>query len=603
MSDENEDYDAETEEQDDAAYDSDYCYESDGIVDEEDESAPSQSCSHVPVVVERQSNSFQVVMDPKAPTTEEWRAIYSQLRNLIVKSNRRVNYEWDFASQENFRTAILYIQSFKETSCFYPFRINFHATKELSFPEVPPQIQPLFSLPAPLFVMIIKHPLLTARHWNPCQELTITLEFIVSMLDNQLNGIENILLSNPVGGGNLGTIVRSAEEANKWLADPISRLTIEQLVSFLYGYYLFEIPYSLQLLDSFLKGEHILAACPLTVKKELPKHSGTGYSKDTSYGSGRKDTANTSQQSQSAIEKVLNILKRKFDYFLQCYNDLTANCLKQTSTEFTNPEEIPINWDGIDVSSPLLHRFANWIIDCPLLFILHRNIQAMASGDIVRESNNTLINFDLTLQLELICHKLGIPIDSEKETLFMENYRKLFVWNKLDLFSDELQSTWITSLTSQSTYWKEIERNEATAAESGFKGVSPSYSSSSSGVVSDSSALSDSNPCKLMKIERNQVIYVSGLEKHHHHYKTSSPEKCNKYFMKELKTLNESLPQEILIFVSEDHPNYVMALFYIVNQDSPYYGGMYLFHITIPETYPAISPKVIFMTTGYGTVR
>eukprot|EP01040_Poterioochromonas_malhamensis_P003529 gene3529-3770_t len=568
----------------DAAYDSDYAYESDGIRDEEDVDDVKGSG----VVTEEVGNSFHVLMDPEAQTTEEWRAIFSQLRNLVVRSVRKVNYEWDSKHEENFRTAIIYVESLKERSCFYPFRINFHATKEISFPEVPPQIQPLFSLPAPLFVMIMKHPLLTAKNWNPCQDLLIIVDFIVSFLDTQIDHLETVLLSAPVAGGNLSSFIRSAEEANKWLDEPITDLAIEHLVSFIYGYYMFEIPYHPDLLDQFVRGERVLTACPLNLKKELPKYSGIGYSRDASYASGRKDSANTAKQSQSAVSRVFEILKLKFEYFLQQLDNYTASLSNSGSN--AQPMEVispSINFER-DFTPEVINRFVTWFNESPLLFIIQRKVEQFASGDMIRETNETSLNFELTLLLEKIFRTTGFTIDANLETLFIEIYKKLYSWIKMDLFTgDESQAAWIVKFKQQSVYLQQIINNESAFFTSNGK----------------LSAEEGEHPAKIMKLERNQVVYVSGLEKNHTLYSSFSAEKCSKFFLKELKTLNESLPDEVTVFVSEEHPNYLMAVFSITNTDSPYYGGMYLFHISIPDTYPNVSPKVQFMTTGYGSVR
>lgn len=37
--------------------------------------------------------------------------------------------------------------------------------------------------------------------------------------------------------------------------------------------------------------------------------------------------------------------------------------------------------------------------------------------------------------------------------------------------------------------------------------------------------------------------------------------------------------------------------------DTPYEGGFFHFYIRFPPTYPLVSPRVKFMTTGGGTVR
>jgi ubiquitin-protein ligase len=408
--------------------------------------------------------------------------------------------------------------------------------------------------------------------------------------------------SKLVGGGRINKSIETPEQLKNWLVEPMNELSIEQLISILFRYYSTEITYESELLDELETISHSFTAySPINKTPTIIQYSGIGYSGGSSY---------REQQQQTNIEKIMMILKQKFNSFLELVDGLigsrsSAKLLSDTSTiEF-----------GSKFTIEIMTRFAQWICASPLLHILHRNIQLMASGDFIREVTSIIINFELVLQLELIYRKCllllpsttvipGRPrslgknlqaVDKQLEQYFEEIYRRLFHWSKLGLFSDLSDVKWYKDLRELSDYWRILIEDEEQQSHRLFN-------------QSMTCSSSDRNPYSgKTEEERDQVIYVSsGIEEIHFHYqKNDCPavHKCNKFFLKELKTLNDCLPEEITIFVAEEHPNYLIAVFSINNEDSPYFGGMWIFHIMIPQTYPAVSPKMHFMTTGYGTVR
>jgi ubiquitin-protein ligase len=321
------------------------------------------------------------------------------------------------------------------------------------------------------------------------------------------------------------------------------------------------------------------------------------------------------KQQQTNIEKIMMILKQKFDYCLSLVESLIGS---KGSVELRSKTTV-IDF-GSKFTIEIMTRFAQWIYDSPLLQILHRNIQQMASGDFVREVTGIIISFDLVLQLELIFRKClllvptstvipGCPgpfgktyqvVDKQIEQYFEEIYRQLFHWSKLGVFSDLSKVKWHENLRKLSDYWRiGVEGEE----QQNHRLLNQSSTCSSNDKIRHSVEKHE---------KRDQVIYISsGIEEIHFHYQKNSQSrqpffsavhKCNKFFLKELKTLNDCLPNEVTLFVAEEHPNYLIAVFSIQNEDSPYFGGMWIFHIMIPENYPAVSPKMQFMTTGYGTV-
>ncbi|RYH00596.1 hypothetical protein EON65_49065, partial [archaeon] len=103
-----------------------------------------------------------------------------------------------------------------------------------------------------------------------------------------------------------------------------------------------------------------------------------------------------------------------------------------------------------------------------------------------------------------------------------------------------------------------------------------------------------------------RVHHISDLEeKSHHFYRPppNAPTKPSMKWLKELRYIEENLPNEVTVYVSESHPSYLIASMYMANKDTPYYGGVYLFHIHVPADYPQTNPLVQFMTTGEGQVR
>lgn len=75
---------------------------------------------------------------------------------------------------------------------------------------------------------------------------------------------------------------------------------------------------------------------------------------------------------------------------------------------------------------------------------------------------------------------------------------------------------------------------------------------------------------------------------------------------KEISVLSKSLPinYESSIFVRVDDKNIQsMQVLIIPTHGTPYSNGCFLFHIYVPDTYPAGPPLVKIITTGCGTVR
>jgi hypothetical protein len=206
--------------------------------------------------------------------------------------------------------------------------------------------------------------------------------------------------SNLVGGGRINESVTNQEQLKNWLSEPVGELSIEQLISILYRYYSTEITYESRLLNEIETISHSFTAySPKTETPTTKQYSGIGYSG----GSGEYK----GQRQQTNIEKIMMIIKQKFDYFLKLVDGLIGS---RSSGELLN--DIPTIEFGSKFTIEIMTRFAQWICDSPLLHILHRNIQLMASGDFVRQVSSIIINFELVLQLELIYRKCLLLLPS-----------------------------------------------------------------------------------------------------------------------------------------------------------------------------------------------
>ena len=87
----------------------------------------------------------------------------------------------------------------------------------------------------------------------------------------------------------------------------------------------------------------------------------------------------------------------------------------------------------------------------------------------------------------------------------------------------------------------------------------------------------------------------------------SSP-KCLRKLFKELETMNDSLPSDprcsVFVRFDEETPQFLRAMIpAALPGPTPYSGGLFVFDIYVPGSYPTEPPKVELLTTGGGTVR
>lgn len=295
---------------------------------------------------------------------------------------------------------------------------------------------------------------------------------------------------------------------------------------------------------------------------------------------------------------------------------------------------------------PHWHRLF-WLLASPLLDMIVAILKESSKEEFFRQSVYYSSLFAMALRMEVIWQTVkeihgkkslededDIVIQKHKqEQLILDHvhqtlrliYRRLLDIDRLSLFDEGKSKQRLQEIHEFSNlYVAIVEGKDVIKTTIGNEASSSSSSSSSHQVTSNKNNSSDQDAKK--QEEGPKVIFsaervqrVEGLERLHYYFpKPNSPyqsssssssdhsnkiHKCSKKWYKELACIDENLPQEITLFVSENHPNYLIAVMHIINDSCPYYAGSYIFHILIPEKYPSESPKMHLMTTGDGTVR
>lgn len=74
--------------------------------------------------------------------------------------------------------------------------------------------------------------------------------------------------------------------------------------------------------------------------------------------------------------------------------------------------------------------------------------------------------------------------------------------------------------------------------------------------------------------------------------------------MRELRFLRQELLPQITLFVADESLQHMVFTVAVdETPDNPYYGGLFVFHLFVPDDYPAQHPLVRFVTTRQNTVR
>eukprot|EP01039_Chlorochromonas_danica_P004311 gene4311-4732_t len=542
-----------------------------------------------------QKNMFNVFLsDLPMNTTHsvELLNIFVCMKSMVQDSSYPISYIWQYDDMLAYRTAILDISHPSNVSEVFTFRILFPTpSSDLArkiFPESPPTIHLLTRVPAIHYLAIAHHPLLSSSSWNPCQHMHLLLQSVVDWLKHD----------NVYCDANDDQSSVSQEIYDPYLASarPPSTWAIELLISVLTGLYFHQLKsLSHDLADAldalvmvgngcFLKP---CAASSVRSQSDLKKkYSGTGYSRGNEAACARQES------------KIRTYISALFD--------------KICSLNQSNGTE------AADYHS----NYKRWILVSPLLEIILCLLNECSREEVDREKEYIEQLFTITFCVERFFHCSSLDAaekysDQRREAIEMmleELYSRLSRFEADNLVDGEMP--WFSNIKQSSEIFAKILENMEASSSNRRVRISRKHCRDEEDEVEIESDVQSALHQRVAFLSSDQD---SGKPYSNYFFRTSiaamngikAPSeagsinyvKCSPKWSRELRFIGENLPEEINLFLWEDHPNYFTASMRILNRDSPYYGGVFFFDICVPEQYPTLCPSVQFMTTGEGTVR
>lgn len=557
----------------------------------------------------------------------EYLAIFQVLKYILKNSHSyQISLDWNHLNQKEFRQPLFTITSNKSIEIVYMFNLSFQSNANGVYPEVPPKIIPHFFMPAPLYFFTLHFPLLLTKYWNPCQDLGSVIEILCSLWDEVLGSspkYANDMYNGALLDGSISEYPQTPVELKAFLAAANEDCSFELLLSLWFGSYQNECNYDFGDLHTILEGlgsggsgagdnttsgsssinslssvRNILSACPKQiVKATIASGSGIGYSK----GESKKGHTIERPWRLNVLEK----LSLKIDSFVSS----------------KSLEELGLS---------RMKRIVNWLLQSPLLHLIFYELSQMSTGDALHHANDLMCYFVLMNHIDRMIQQLHLMQGGDLSTILNDSQRQLILnifhiasirWIDNGMLDDiDIQetdpatvSTVIPTNTGSAASISSIATSKVIDKQAlqDFKTRTMTWCSteqinnmSVATANGESSSVSLKTPQKLVVETVEKVFYIDGLENYSFFKdELTKGSKCPKFFIRELKTLNESLADNIRVYASETSPNLLKVTMFIENDECPYYGGAYLFDIFIPSTYPAVSPQVKFLTTGRGTVR
>jgi ubiquitin-protein ligase len=508
------------------------------------------------------------------------RKIYNVLKDVVTHSKFSVTYEWNFQELTDLA------KSFKLV-----FTSRFHAQRRYilqlifspQFPEQAPEFRCLTLLPPNEFCVMNNHPCMQRHLWSPSTSFSELIHLCLFHLESMNFNYSTLTL--PLFGGGYG-----------------QRNTLEEAIAELFGKYRTLIKSkSIESMSNKLMPDNLCVCIGVTSAQKTTTFGNKSTGKGTGYSVGSSNYY--SNANATVAPNVTDTSRIKF--LVSCIHEMIVNAwnkkksLPQTR-ETWNQQQLQLLW--------LLHS--------PLLELLFCLLNECSSEEIYRHQEFIGQLSNLTLRLEWILESVlqyennnnSVLIrQSEMQPLFQQIYQKIFQAKEQDLFEKKRQ--WLSDLEKLSTCYQQMFIQSTTSMITNTSLSSSSSSSSTSIAVNNipstaTGKVAATATTPAASTPPSRLHYVSGIESKHLFMKSGvQVEACSKAWHRELKFLNENLSDEVTVFVSEDHPNYLFALMSILNDDCPYYGGTFVFHIMVPQQYPKIPPKVLLGTTGEGSVR
>lgn len=557
--------------------------------------------------VSAQNNHFDYFINPTDAFLQdhphvqsyEFRHILQTLKYIMKQcTTYKLSLDWELEHLEKFRYPAMTVTSRAKEGVSYFFVLNFRTENGVTFPEVPPRIIPNFSMSPALYLFTVNFPLLSQKHWNPCQDFISVLEIMFNLWDQVL--VDYQMYEGSIAGGDVTEFPLNKEAVAAYVNRGHDSCSVEIITALWYELFQYECGYEFKdievLLNGFMHGSEgsgsnqiistsmhsVLAACPKpVVQKQYDPMQGVGYSTGRSEKGEKRMRLNNTSEDEKLTVKFAKICTIKIQERME--------------------------------SGDML-RILRWVFASPLINIVAHILSCLSPGDALRNVNEILSLLLLIYTIEDAAQRSNAEIPLASRHLLKSVYitaKRMWIDTNLlveegsqddpsTVLSEKAEATCdnvITSIQKFSLLWKEVneELTESTGSSSSSSNIAHTYEAMGVPSAETESTINASG---------SRVIFVDGLEADHHfRVEGTKIAKCPKFFLRELKTFEQSLAEEITLFVSESSPHLIRALMHVINDDCPYFGGCFMFDILIPADYPNVNPNVHFLTTGNGTVR
>eukprot|EP01031_Cornospumella_fuschlensis_P036182 gene36182-43885_t len=574
------------------------------------------------------------------PFKHDIQAIYGCLQEILQKSPCRITLDWQYTHPTDYFKPTLTITG--RGSNIYTFRIVFQVSLDgRYFPSVPPRLVPHFVLPAPLFVTIYNHPALTSAHWSEatasallCKTVLKTVEY----LDRCLG--ESAMIYSSALPGQLGVVSRGRD----WLSLSPQDICVEYIIAELYGDYQHCGRFSSEDGDDRPQDKEGVAGemgrlKAIMLKDVLEEEKKSATSSSSKGGAmGNKGKGKGSKPAKKVVSSgkgigysssnhghyaaagpqltrftfLLNALHEKLDY---CKTRLFRSQKKGVSWVLDSPlAEVYLEILGECSPEEVYRRGESWVggifndihaIEGVMKEVYGKEWIEKGGKAVVADTKDS--DVILVESSPLASSAVATPSSPRAASLLhtlVALYTTLHAYMGGDKGGESLiqiggaaaggvvvvgewcGGQWLRDIQSYSRIYVRVVKGERVKdGEDEEEGVG------------------DGEKAKKKREEKGKVLFVPDLlTLHAFRNATSGGGGLSRHWLREMRFIEDSLSPEITLLISEESPPHVIALLQIPNVDCPYFGGVYVFHIYIPASYPSTPPQVKFMTTGGGVV-
>lgn len=508
---------------------------------------------------EESKNEFpyemRLVRKKNAALTE----VYQALKEIVLTTRLKVSCQWNYDEEEFCYSPTLLISSSIHKDRQYRIAIHFLP----NYPDSHPTFEPLDLLPAISYLTIYYHPILCPKYWTSSQSLTEIIQLVSLHLDRlpSIPSLEHIKFT-PKGKS--------------------TKTNLHSLVTDLYSIYKDEIKgyaYLEQvLLSLFPENFCIFLGSTTGASSSSTVGKGIGYTSGYGGFGGSKPAKTTQKTTKTKSEEIIEQIDKIF------------------TTKITD------------------FHSAEWMIESPLIDILTMILKQLSREEISRHSTHVASIYKILLRCDQTLSTISTNIAPIENSSFSSSSVPLSSASAASIVPfARLQQVQELITSSYGRLLDPVVREIFSGKNPWLKDICDSTLFPPNTIDLEKEDADKEGGSQGVQTTKQRVFHLPDIEKNHYfltspsysHSSSSSPGhvKCSKAWLKELNFIEENLMDELVLFISEEHPNYLIALMHITNPDSPYYGGTYVFHILIPADYPSSSPKVQFMTTGGGTVR